>query len=255
MTTMFRLAPLLLACATLQAAAATGYTSQADLDKLFDVEGNSPYPAPYAGTLEFSALESKYDSGHGHGYRNEMKIASKLRKPAAQTREHFSAQVTPILPDGAKSIVAQYHGEGLGTVLKVYVQDTADCLGADGKNNNGVFDILLRWTGTNGVETGMPLGTVRSGGTFGLDIRFEAGDVSIALTDADGGTRTVRQKVQSDSSDVYFKFGDYLQALDPATGQHTTDPLKWEEYYRLHHIDSSRIRFSNTVFQREGTSQ
>lgn len=234
--------------------AAPAFTPRAALERAFEVEGKTPYTAPYDGTLHFSALDSKYDSGHGHGYRNELKIAGKLRRSAALTREHFAARVTPQLPDGAKTIVAQYHVEGLDTILKVYLQDTADRQGLDGKEGNGVFDILARITGPDGKEITTALGTVRTDETFGLDVRFTAGEAEVTV-DA-GGTvrRTPLTRIKPDQRKIYFKFGDYLQALDPATGKHTTSAAAWDQYYSQHHIDHSRIRFSHTLFEREGVA-
>jgi len=235
---------------------ATGqdFTPRAALEKLFEAEGKLPYSAPYDGSLRFSALDSKYDSGHGHGYRNELKIADKARLPLSRTREHFAARVTPVLPDGAKTIVAQYHVEGLDTILKVYVQDTADRDGLDGKEGNGVFDILVRILGTDGKEVTTALGSVRSGASFDLDIRFQAG---LAQVTADAGgevRRTAPTRIRADERKIYFKFGDYLQARDPDTGAHTTSAEKWDRYYRQRGIGSSRIDFSRTIFEREGES-
>jgi hypothetical protein len=235
------------------ASAAPAFTPRDALERLFDVEGKPPYAAPYDGTLHFSALDSKYDSGHGHGYRNELKVAGKLRRSAAQTREHFAARVTPQLPDGAKTIVAQYHVEGLDTIVKVYVQDTADRQGLDGKAGNGVFDILVRMLGTDGREAGTALGTVRSGQPFDLDIRFAAGDATVTVAGPDGVRREAHTRIKPDDRAIYFKFGDYLQALDPDTGKHTTSSTQWDRYYAANRITASRIDFSNTVFEREGS--
>lgn len=233
----------ILCCAVMAQAAAADYTAQAALERLFVAEGKSPYPAPYAGTLHFSALESRYDSGHGHGYRNELKIADGLRRPAALTRERFSARVTAELPAGAKTIIAQYHVEGLDTILKVYLQDPMA---------SGAFDILVRILGTDGRETATTLGRVRSGVPFDLDIVFDAGEAQVSARTAEGLRQTERTRIKPDPRKIYFKFGDYLQALDPATGKHTIVAAKWDEYYRLHHIDSSRISFANLIFERAG---
>jgi hypothetical protein len=240
-------AALALCGAILLPAAAQNYTAQAALERLFVVEGKSPYPAPYAGTLNFSALESKYDSGHGHGYRNEMKIADALRVSAAQTREHFAARVTAQLANGAKTIIAQYHVEGLDTILKVYLQDSAD---------NGVFDILVRILGTDGKEATTTLGAVRSGESFDLDIVFAAGQAQVkASTTGHGALQTPLTRIKPDQRNIYFKFGDYLQALDVDTQKHTIIAAKWEQYYRQRHIDSSRISFSHLIFERNGDKQ
>lgn len=229
----------------------SGYTSRDDLAALFEAEGSSPFTSPYAGTLAFSALQAKYDSGHGHGYRHELKTLKQYRQTVAATREHFSAQVTPTLPAGAKTIVAQYHAEGLDTLVKVYVQDTADNAGIDGKDGNGVFDVLARLKGADGKEVTTALGTVRSGDTFGLDIRFTGGAAMVAVSTAQhGAIETARTPIKPDSGNIYFKFGDYLQAEDPATRGHTTSRAKWDEYFQLKGITSSQVRFSMTRFER-----
>jgi hypothetical protein len=236
-------------------AAAQDFTPRAALEKLFDTEGKSPYAVPYDGNLRFSAFDSKYDSGHGHGYRNELKIADRARLPLSRTLEHFSASVTPVLPDGAKTIVAQYHVEGLDTILKVYVQDTADRQGLDGKAGNGVFDVLVRILGTDGKEATTALGTIRSGASFDLDIRLRAGVAEVAVATAGAARRSASTRIKADERKIYFKFGDYLQARDPDTDAHTTSAEKWDRYYRRHGIDGSRIDFNHTIFEREEASQ
>jgi hypothetical protein len=246
-----QLAGLALLAATLPALA-QDFTPRAALEQLFEAEGKVPYSAPYDGSLHFSALDSKYDSGHGHGYRNELKVADKARLPLPRTREHFAARVTPVLPMGAKTIVAQYHVEGLDTILKVYVQDTADRQGLDGKEANGVFDILVRILGTDGKEATTALGTVRSGASFDLDIRFQAGVAQVTANAGGEVRRTGPVRIKADERKIYFKFGDYLQARDPDTGAHTTSAEQWDRYYRQHGITGSRIDFSHTIFEREG---
>lgn len=241
-------ASLLAASSHAQAA----FTPQQQLNSVFELEGNTPYPSPYAGTLHFSAFSSRYDSGHGHGYRNELKVASKQRHTADETREHFAARVTINLPDGAKTIVAQYHGEGLDTLVKVFVQDTADGKGMDGKAGNGVFDVLVRILGADGKEVTTAMAAIRSGESFDLDIRFAAREAVVAVkTDKGGAVQTALTKVKADNRNIYFKFGDYLQALDPGTKAHTIVAAKWDAYYLQNRIDHSRISFSNTVFERD----
>ena len=73
MISAIRYAAVALLAATLSPAGAQGFTPEATLQRLFALEGNSPYPSPYAGTLNFSAFSSRYDSGHGHGYRYQYR--------------------------------------------------------------------------------------------------------------------------------------------------------------------------------------
>lgn len=246
--------PLL--CAGLLAASghalADGFTPQKALESVFELEGNSPWSSPYDGTLTFSALGSRFATANGHGYRNELKIGKNGRRQIEQTREHFSATVTPALSNGAKTIVAQYHVDGLDTILKVYVQDTDDRAGLDGKANNGVFDIVVKILGTDGVDAPTALGTIRSGESFDLDIKFDNGVATVsAKTAANGSIQTASTRIKGDKRNIYFKFGDYLQALDPASHGFTSSPAKWDEYYRLHHVDTDSIRFSHTSFERD----
>ena len=228
-----------------------GFTPKEELGALFEAEGEAPFPSPYTGTLAFSALKARYVSGNGHGYRHELKTMKQHRQTVAATREHFSASVTPTLPAGAKTIVAQYHAEGLDTLVKVYVQDTADPGGIDGTADNGVFDLLARLKGTDGKEVTTALGSVRSGETFGLDIRFAGGTAIVAATTArHGAIDTGRTPIKADSGKIYFKFGDYLQARDPATQAHTSNSAKWDEYFQRKGIGSSEVRFTDTKFTR-----
>lgn len=232
--------------------AGAGFTPKETLNSLFDLEGNSPFSTPYDGTLSFSALSSKFATAHGHGYRNELKIATRNRRTVEQTHEHFSAVVTPTLPNGAKTIVSQYHVDGLDTIVKVYVQDTDDKQLLDGKAGNGVFDIVAKIRDTSGEDVPTALGTIRSGQSFVLDIEFDKGVATVtAKTEANGSLHTAATRIKGDKRKIYFKFGDYSQALDPATHALTSDTAKWDEYFREHHIDKDEIRFSHVNFARE----
>jgi len=229
-----------------------GFTPKATLDSLFEVEGDAPFSRPYDGSLAFSALASRFSTANGHGYRNELKIAKQHRRTIEQTREHFSALVTPTLPDGARTIVAQYHVEGLDTILKVYVQDSGDSRALDGQPGNGVFDIVVRILGSSGKEVATPLGKVRSGESFQLDVRFDNGVAVVsAATAASGLRQTEPTRIKGDRRDIYFKFGDYAQALDPDTHRFTSDPARWDAWFRQNHIDHDQVRFSHTRFVRE----
>lgn len=255
MNLLARSCGLTLLCAALAATAHAepgAFTPKTTFDTLFDLEGNSPYSSPYDGTLTFSALDSKFRTANGHGYRNELKVAQKNRRPIEQTHEHFSATITPTLPNGAKTIVSQYHVDGLDTILKVYVQDTGDKTLLDGKADNGVFDIVVKILGASGKDEPTALGTVRSGESFDLDIQFDRGEATVTATTAAHGTvKTARTRIKGDKRNIYFKFGDYSQALDPATGALTSDPAKWDAYFAQHHIDQDRIRFGKVNFVRE----
>ncbi|WP_292039546.1 polysaccharide lyase family 7 protein [Massilia sp. UBA6681] len=226
------------------------FTSREALDSLFELEGRTPYSMPHDGTLNFSAMASKHVTPNGHGYRNELKISDANRLPVEQTREHFSALVTPTLPAGARTIVAQYHVVGIETIVKVYVQDIAEPA-LDGKAGNGVFDVVARIRDTSGRDVPTALGTVKSGEQFALDVRFDGGEASVAVKSAKHGLlQTPRTRVKSDTRKIYFKFGDYLQAREPDTGAMTSKPAVWDAYYQRHGIGDSLISFKETKFER-----
>jgi hypothetical protein len=63
-----------------------------------------------------------------------------------------------------------------------------------------VFDILVRILGTDGKEATTALGTVRSGASFDLDIRFEAGEAVVTVDGAGGVRRTGRTPHQGRTS-------------------------------------------------------
>ena len=221
------------------------------LEKYFKVEGLNAIADAQVGVLSFSATKSKFNSGHGHGWRNEAKIREELREPVGETHEHFSATVTPRLPAWSKTIVAQYHFEGLSTAAKVYVQDTKGAEGMDGIAGNGVFDILARITGSDGVEHAYQLGTIRSGEPFDLKVSFNGGVVHVDVTTKKWGHKETPDVTLPDAtSEVYLKFGDYLQAMNDK-GQHTTDENEWQQYYAEHHIDNTEVDFSHVKFVRE----
>lgn len=226
------------------------FTPKAALDSLFEVEGASPFASPYTGTLTFSALASRHATANGHGYRNELKIAARERRAAARTREHFSAVVTPLLPAGARTIVAQYHVEGLDTLVKVYVQDTLERKLLDGQAGNGVFDVLARIRGAGGKEVTTALGTLRPGESFTLDIRFDRGVASVDVDTAAHGKLRAAGNIEGETRAIYFKFGDYAQALDPQTGKPTSDPARWDAWFRQQRIDKEAVRFEQVVFER-----
>ena len=239
-----------MACITLFAEKAACAEDMSYLKNYFKVEGEDAIANASNGILSFSATRSQFNSGHGHGWRNEAKIREQLRLPVGQTREHFSATVIPHLPAGAKTIVAQYHFEGLSTAMKVYVQDTKQTGMMDGVEENGVFDILARITGPDGKEGAFPLGTVQSGEPFDLDVSFNAGVVNVTVsTKKQGQKETGNVSLPDTSSLVYFKFGDYLQAMN-AAGQHTTNEDEWKEYFTQHHIDHTEVDFSHASFVR-----
>ena len=168
----------------------------------------------------------------------------------AQTREHFSAIVTPMLPAGARTFVAQYHVEGLDTLVKVYVQDALERRLLDGQAGNGVSDVVARLRGAGGEEATTALGTVRSGESFSLDIRFDQGAASVSVDTTTHGKLRAAGSIEGDARAIYFKFGDYAQALDPATGKPTSDPAKWDAWFRQQRIDKELVRFSHVVFER-----
>lgn len=242
---------LIVAGATFLCVGAAYAEDVSSLKTYFKVEGEDAIANARHGILSFSATRSQFNSGHGHGWRNEAKIRENLRQPVGETRETFSATVTPHLPAWAKTIVTQYHFEGLSTAVKVYVQDTKGDGLLDGVEGNGVFDILARITGSDGKERSFPLGAVRSGEPFDLKISFNAGAVNVAVSTAKWGQKqTGIVSLPDSTSTVYLKFGDYLQAADTPS-HYTTNENDWKAYYTKHHIDKTEVDFSHVRFVRD----
>lgn len=132
------------------------------------------------------------------------------------------------------------------------VQDRKTAGVFDGVDSNGVFDIVVSAKGIDDKEVKTPLGTVRSSESFNLAIDVNHGAANVEVVTAAKGRRSLSHFALFDpGKKIYFKFGDYLQAWDLATGAHTTDARRWIEYYKAHHFDSERVAFDQVRYWRE----
>ena len=176
---------------------------------LWDLEGDSPSPIVDDKTLVFLPLAAKYTSPNGNGWRHEYKIKSSLRVAMTAVYEEFKANIKVEMSDGGKTIVAQHHAGGLGTIMKVYVSDSSESGFNDSNASNGIFDVYVRLRNTSGNEEKFALGTIQSGGSFSLKVVNNYGAVSVEAFGNSFGLKV------EDSSESYLKFGNYLQSQNP----------------------------------------
>ena len=217
------------------------------IQSLFDLEGGDDILNPYRNdnSLVFDALKSQHVTENGHGWRHELKMAKDNRKDMYNTSESFSAQITPSLSSGAKTIALQYHGGDTGTLVKLYVSDTNESKHDDSSANNGIFDVYARLrTHQSKSETVVNFGTIRSGESFDFKIVNKRGDVTVSAM----GTTQQMKVANSDGS--YLKFGNYLQAQDAETGKDVKSSKDWANFYKKAGITKSVITFSNVNYTR-----
>ncbi|MDO6746606.1 polysaccharide lyase family 7 protein [Gilvimarinus sp. 1_MG-2023] len=216
--------------------------------RLFTLEGKTPHPLIDDQTLRFAALEAQYLSPNGNGLRHEYKIKSSLRTAMSKTYELFKADIKVEMSDGGKTIVAQHHTGGLGTIMKLYVSDTSEQGLLDGVANNGVFDVYVRLRSTVGMEEKNPFGTIQSGEEFDLRVVNNYGEVWVyAMGEAFG------IPVKDDSA-AYFKFGNYLQSQSPVTLKKCGVRGNAESFlacYAEYGITESVISMTNVEYQRK----
>lgn len=175
---------------------------------LWDLEGHTPSPLVDAKTLVFVPLQAQYVSPNGNGWRQEYKISKDRRLPMSATQETFKATVKVDMSKGGKNIITQYHGGGLGTLMKVYVSDSRERGFMDSQYGNGIFDVYVRLRKPGGGEEKHALGTLRSGEQFTLTV---VNDFGLVRVEAFGRSFSLRVK---DSDAAYLKFGNYLQSQD-----------------------------------------
>jgi len=213
---------------------------------LFDLEGGSNNLNPVNNNqMVFDALAARHVTPNGNGWRHEYKMAKENRRDMSDTSEEFAARITPELSDGAKTIVAQYHGGDTGTLVKIYVSDTNESSHNDSRANNGIFDVYGRVrTDDSSSETIINFGTIRSGESFDLVINNRRGLVYVS---AMGVEETLRV---SDSDGAYLKFGNYLQAQDAESGDDIDNSSDWADFYDDADITRARVTFSNINYVR-----
>ena len=221
---------------------------------IWDVEGENPVQRD--GTLSFDALEQCVVTPNGNGCRHEVKVLESERFGLTEQYEFFSAEITANLSRGSETIVAQHHPEETGTLAALYLSDTQDR--ADGVENgvarDGIFDVFatVRRPGGGRDNETVVFGTVRNGEPFNYQVINDHGEMIITMLG-----RTVRLQ-SADSSESYFKFGNYLQARDPVTlvRQDLDKPLGPEDraafldYYRSKGITESVVDFRNIQYSR-----
>ena len=220
----------------------TGCSSQQELQKYFDVEGLSPYVS--TGRLRFDALASKHVTPNGHGWRNELTIKKSLRTAFNKTYERLTAKVSVNLSKGSKTIISQFHAADTGTLVKVYVSDTSESGFSNSISTDGIFDVYVRMKNESGKEQKFSLGSVKSGGSFSLDIVNNYGDVTVSAL----GT-SAYLRVKNDPG-AFFKFGNYLQAQDPDTMDQVENSSMFGDFYRKNNITTSIVEFTNLTYVR-----
>lgn len=188
----------------------------------FDIEGDNPIVSD--DIISFSAISSQYLTTNGHGWRNELKKKKKLRTSMYSTHEKISAKLSFNLDAGNKTIITQYHEEGTGTVVLLYVSDFPENKMLNGIYNDGVFDVYVRYTDVQNQSKLIVIGTINSGDTVDYSMENNQGDITLMFQDESYTFRT------KDASNVYLKFGDYLQAQSPETKTYL-DHDDYAEFY------------------------
>jgi len=205
--------------------------------------------------MKFSALEAQHETPNGHGWRHELKVKSSgdYRVPMTKVYELFKAKIKADLSDGSKTIVAQHHAETTDTITKLYIADldeggfenAPDGTKSDSVAMNGIFDVYIRLAKEDGSgETKHLLTTIRSGESFDFEEENDHGKVTVSIN----GQSLDSIKVD-DSSESYFKFGDYHQAQNPETGEKIDDKDDWPSFYD-EYISESDITFTNMSYIR-----
>lgn len=207
----------------------------------FDVEGPSPYTADGC-SMVFDALAARYLTSSGNGWRHELKIPTALRTGMTRSIESLEADFRVDLSPGGKMIVTQYHAEGTGTIVKVYVADSAESGFFNSVPKDGVFDVYARiLPAGSSTEQKMALGTITSGQSFRLAVSNVLGRVTVS---AFGRTMTA---MVDDGGASYLKFGNYLQSQDPFTNASCSP---FASCYAQFGIVDARVTMSNVVYSR-----
>jgi len=213
------------------------------LKSTFVVEGPNPYAADGC-SIVFEAMVAKVETPNGNGWRHELKLDEPLRKGMTQIYEALRADIKVNLSKGGKTIITQYHAEGTGTIVKVYVADTSESGFINSVAKDGIFDVYARIKPAgSSTEIKMGLGTITTGGTFNLSVINNRGDVSVSAFG-----RTLNSRVD-DGGASYLKFGDYLQSQDPVTNEKCGPPFA--PCYAAFGIAESKVTMSNITYSRQ----
>ena len=221
----------------------------------WEIEGESPITRD--GEFSFDALDQCVVTPNGNGCRHEMKVLESERFGLTEQYEFFRATIQPDLSPGADTIVVQHHPGGTGTLAALYLSDRANPYGFQDVENgiayDGVFDVFVtvRTPGTLQNQA-VVLGTVQSGESFDYEVINDHGNMSITAFDKN-------VKIQPADSEIsYLKFGNYLQAIDPDTGERINldmplgpeDRANFLEYYADIGIDRAIVVFRDVQYSR-----
>lgn len=215
---------------------------------LWALEGSQPHPLVDAQTLVFVPLEAQHTTPNGNGWRHEYKINQPFRVAMTDTYEQFEAIVKVEMSDGGKTIVAQHHAGGLGTIMKVYVADSSESGFFDSQPANGLFDVYVRLRNKFGVEEKFALGTIESGDSFALRIVNDYGTVTV---EAFGVVATL--DVEDDAAS-YLKFGNYLQSQTAVGSVKCGQPgnsASFAECYAELGITEAKVTMTDVSYVRE----
>jgi len=205
--------------------------------------------------MAFSALEAQHETTNGNGWRHELKVKSSggYRVGMTEVYENFKAKIKVELSDGAKTIVAQHHAATTDTITKLYVADldesgfenAPDGTSSDSVAMNGVFDVYIRLAKEDGSgETKHLLTTVKSGESFDFEEENDHGKITVTINGKSLSAISV-----DDSSESYFKFGNYHQAQNPETGDKVSSHSDWPDFYE-EYFSESTITFTNMSYIR-----
>ncbi len=215
--------------------------------ELWDLEGETPHPLVDDYTLKFVPLEARVTTPNGNGWRHEYKIASSQRIAMTDTYEDFQATATVDLSTGGKTIIAQHHAGGTGTIMKLYISDSSESGFDDSVAANGIFDVYVRIRNTSGVEEKKALGTIESGDTFSFRVINNYGLVRVS---AFGESLEVEVE---DDSDSYFKFGNYLQSQYPQGNVKCGEPGNSDSFAACYDeigISEATVTMTNVSYER-----
>lgn len=208
----------------------------------FEIEGHSPYSADGC-SMVFEPLVAQVTTANGNGWRHEVKIPAALRVGMSAISESLRADVKVDLSPGGKTIIAQYHAQGTGTIVKVYVSDTNESGFLNSIASDGIFDVYVRIRpagSTSEVKTA--LGTIRTGDSFNLLVSDVYGRVTVS---AFGRTATANV---DDGGASYLKFGNYLQSQNPVG---SVDCAPFADCYARFGITVSKVTMTNISYSRQ----
>lgn len=205
--------------------------------------------------MKFSALAAQHETRNGNGWRHELKISSQDFNRVAMTDvyELFKANIKADLSDGSKTIVAQHHAKTTATITKLYISDLGEAgftTAPDGSESdsiamNGIFDVYIRFAKEDGSgQTKHLLTTIRSGENFDFEEENDHGNITVKINGKK--IKTIRV---NDSSESYFKFGNYHQAQNPVTGMKIKNKDDWPDLYAKY-FSASDITFTNVSYIR-----